>query len=70
MLVLERHGAVYCRAELIVEGADNALPLLVALGYVIELLLHLSGKVVVHYVGEILNQEIVDHHTYVGGNKL
>ena len=48
----------------------HVLPLLVALGYLIEVLLYLGCKVVVHYLTEVLHQEIIDYCTDISWYQL
>ena len=62
---LVHHGA-----ELVVEVVQHRAPLLLALGYLVEVLLHLGREVIVHDAREVVQQEVVDHNTYVGGDEL
>ena len=48
-------GALYCRLEVLVESLKHLLPLLGTLGNLIEVLLYLSGEVIVHDFLEILH---------------
>ena len=54
-------GALYCRLEVLVESLKHLLPLLGTLGNLIEVLLYLSGEVIVHDFLEILHQEVINH---------
>ena len=64
------HHLVYCRLKLLVEVAHHVCPLFLAVGNLVELLLHLCGEVIVHDGGEVLDEEVVHYDTYVGGQKL
>ena len=53
-----------------VEGSNRFVPLHLAFGNLVELLLHLRGEVVVDHRWKILHQEVVHHHPDVGGQQL
>ena len=59
------HSPRHQRVEVGVELSDEAGPFLVALSHIVEVLLHVGGEVVVHDVGEVSRQEVVDHRTDV-----
>ena len=70
MLAALVHGLLDGGLELLVEVLHHLLPLFVALGNLVELLLHAGGEVVVHDVLEVLHQEVVHHDTDVGRQQL
>lgn len=55
--------------EAFVEGAQHGGQLLFAFCYLVELVLHLGGEVIVHDLREVLLQEVVDHDADVGGDE-
>ena len=55
--------------EALVEVGDLLVPHYIALGHLIELILDFGSEVIVHNGGEILHQEVIDHHTHVGGDE-
>ena len=57
------HHLVYHRLKVFVEALHHLQPFLFAFGYLVELLLHTCGEVVVHNLWEVLHQEVVNHHT-------
>ncbi|CCZ13370.1 unknown [Prevotella sp. CAG:487] len=64
------HHLLHRRLELLVEAVHHIRPHHLALGNAVELLLHFSREVVVHYHREVVHKEVVDHHSYVGGQQL
>ena len=64
------HGLFNHRFEVLIEGFHHVLPLFLTLGYSVEVLLHLSGEVIVHDGGEIFHQEVIDHNTDIGRQQL
>ena len=55
--------------EIFVEFVDFVVPFLLALGNLIEVVLDFCREVVVHYLGEIFQEKIIDHHAHVGRNE-
>ena len=55
--------------EALVEVLNLVVPLALALGDVVKLVLHLGGEVVVENLWEVLGQEFVNHHTHIGGDE-
>ena len=70
MLLTAVDGTFYRRFKLLVERVHHVRPLLITLGYLIEILLHLGGKVVIHNLCEVFHQEVVDHNTDIGRYQL
>ena len=64
------HHLLYGRLKFAVEVLHHVGPLLLAVGYLVELLLYLGCEVIVHDVGEVLHKEVVHYNTYVGGQQL
>ena len=50
--------------------AHHVCPLLLAVGNLVELLLHLGGEVIVHDGGEVLDEEVVHYDADVCREKL
>ena len=70
MLLTAVDGTLHRRFKLLVERVHHVRPLLITLGYLIEILLHLGGEVVIHNLCEVFHQEVVDHNTDIGRNQL
>ncbi len=70
MLLFHGHGLLHQRLELAVELLHQAGPLLLTLGHLIELFLDVCREVIIHNLGEVLQQEVVDHRTDVGRKQL
>ena len=64
------YGLLHHRLEVVVEVLHHVRPLLLALGYLVELLLYLGREVVVHDAWEVFHEEVVDHDAYVGWQQL
>ena len=64
------HHLLYGRLKFSVEVLHHVGPLLLAVGYLVELLLYLGGEVIVHDGGEVLHEEVVDNDAYVGRQQL
>ena len=64
------HHLLYGRLKFSVEVLHHVGPLLLAVGYLVELLLYLSGEVIVHDGGEVLHEEVIDNDAYVGRQQL
>ena len=60
MLAALTDGAVLLGVEDRVEVADDAVPLRAYLGDSVEVLLDARREVVVHDVGELLDEEVID----------
>ena len=60
------HGGL----ELLVELMHHLVPLRLAFGNLIEVLLHVGREVVVHDIGEVLHEEVVHDDADVGGQQL
>ena len=70
MLGTRLHDLVDSLLKRLVELAHHVLPLLFSLSDLIELVLDLRREVVVHDLGEVLQEEVVDHNANVGGDEL
>ena len=55
--------------EMFVKFFDHRHPFGLAFGDSVQILLHLGGKINVHYLGEMHDQYIVDHISRFGGDK-
>ena len=64
------HGVFNRRLKVLVERLQHLVPVHLAVGYGVKLLLHVSCEVIVHDSREILHEEIVNHHTDVGRHQL
>ena len=69
MLVAAVHGVLHFRDEVVVERLHHIRPCLLALGDLIEVLLHLGGEVIVHDLIEVFHQEVVHYDTDVRRNQ-
>ena len=56
--------------EVVIEVLDHGVPLLLALGNQVEVLLDAGREVIVHDGGEVLHEEVVDDGAHVGGDEL
>ena len=70
MFLTTVHGLLYNGLKTFIEGGHHFLPLFFALSNLIEVLLHLSGEVVVHNLLEMFHQEVVNHDADVSGEEL
>ena len=70
MLLTAVDGTFYRRFKLLVERVHHVRPLLITLGYLIEILLHLGSEVVIHNLCKVLHQEVIDHNTDIGRYQL
>ena len=61
MLTACIYHLVHFGFKTLVELFHPFVPLGIALCDIIEFLLHIGSKIVVHDVGEVLHQEVVDH---------
>ena len=57
------------RVEVGIEMLNQVAPYFVALGDVVEFLLHICREVVVHDFGEVVDKEVVDDDSHVGGDE-
>ena len=64
------HRLLHNRFEVLIERLHHVGPLFFTFSYLIKVLFHFGGEVIVHNGGEILHEEVVHHNTDIRRQQL